>query len=63
MLASSGATDLAGMMRLDLMFRDKVKDLIPPRHRSKLQEHVIIFLIISLQAYLLLCIATGSFGR
>lgn len=44
-LASSGGTDLAGMMRLDLMFRDKVKDLVPPRHRSKLQEHVVIFYV------------------
>lgn len=28
------------MMRLDLMFRDKVKELIPPRHRAKLQEQL-----------------------
>lgn len=39
-LGSGGAADLAGMMRLDLMFRDKVKDLVPPRHRAKVQEQV-----------------------
>lgn len=62
MLASSGATDLAGMMRLDLMFRDKVKDLIPPRHRSKLQEHVNKFLIKKMSRYLLFRTAAGSSG-
>jgi hypothetical protein len=35
---NSELADLAGMMRLDLIFRDKV--LIPPRQRTKLQEQV-----------------------
>lgn len=35
---NSELADLAGMMRLDLIFRDKV--MIPPRQRSKLQEQV-----------------------
>lgn len=39
-LGPDGAPDLSGMMRLDLMFRDKVKELIPLRQRSKLQDQV-----------------------
>ncbi|RZC40109.1 RCC1 domain containing protein, partial [Asbolus verrucosus] len=35
---NSELADLAGMMRLDLIFRDKV--LIPPRQRTKLQEQI-----------------------
>ncbi|XP_044762914.1 E3 ubiquitin-protein ligase MYCBP2 [Coccinella septempunctata] len=35
---NSELADLAGMMRLDLIFRDKV--MIPPRQRSKLQEQI-----------------------
>lgn len=36
----SGAVNLAGMMRLDLIFRDKMKDLVTPKQRAKLQEQV-----------------------
>lgn len=43
-LGPDGAADLSGMMRLDLIFRDKVKDLVPPRQRAKLQEQVCYFL-------------------
>ncbi|KAF5304147.1 hypothetical protein FQA39_LY01932 [Lamprigera yunnana] len=39
-LGPDGAADLSGMMRLDLIFRDKVKDLVVPRQRTKLQEHL-----------------------
>ncbi|CAH0546546.1 unnamed protein product [Brassicogethes aeneus] len=35
---NSELADLAGMMRLDLIFRDKM--LIPPRQRTKLQEQL-----------------------
>lgn len=38
MVDNSELADLAGMMRLDLILRDKV--LIPPRQRTKLQEQI-----------------------
>ncbi|KAB0796834.1 hypothetical protein PPYR_10895 [Photinus pyralis] len=39
-LGPDGAADLSGMMRLDLIFRDKVKEFVPPRQRTKLQEQL-----------------------
>lgn len=39
-LSSGTPPDLAGMLRLDLAFHDKVKDLVSVRHRTKLQEHL-----------------------
>lgn len=39
-LEPNGAINLAGMMRLDLIFRDKVKELVQPRQGAKLQEQL-----------------------
>ncbi|XP_025833228.1 E3 ubiquitin-protein ligase MYCBP2-like, partial [Agrilus planipennis] len=39
-LGPSGAADLSGMMRLDVIFRDKVKELLPSRQKVKMQDPI-----------------------